>query len=65
MTQKRLLKLLARNARFRAGRGGSWCYLDHDCRSACRNHYAPDSRDQSLGFRVVCIRRNHDSKTNA
>ena len=35
-------------------RGGSWLYNPQDCRSAFRNHYAPGSRRDSIGFRVVC-----------
>ena len=38
-------------------RGGSWNYLDWDCRSASRvNHFARN-RYNTLGFRVVCILR--------
>ncbi|NJL88217.1 MAG: formylglycine-generating enzyme family protein [Leptolyngbyaceae cyanobacterium SM1_1_3] len=35
-------------------RGGSWCYLPSDCRSAYHNGGDPDIRDDSLGFRVAC-----------
>ncbi|NJO74943.1 MAG: formylglycine-generating enzyme family protein [Leptolyngbyaceae cyanobacterium RM1_406_9] len=35
-------------------RGGSWNYAPWDCRSAYRNSYSPDNRNDSFGFRVVC-----------
>jgi formylglycine-generating enzyme required for sulfatase activity len=35
-------------------RGGSWCYYAHNCRSANRRGFLPDSRSYYLGFRV-CI----------
>lgn len=33
-------------------RGGSWCYYPRACRSSFRHKYAPEARDNSLGFRV-------------
>ena len=36
-------------------RGGSWNYDPRFCRSAYRNYSHPDRRDDSLGFRVVCL----------
>jgi len=35
-------------------RGGSWHINPRNCRSACRYNNSPDSRYDSLGFRVVC-----------
>jgi formylglycine-generating enzyme required for sulfatase activity len=35
-------------------RGGSWYGFPKDCRAAHRNHYAPDSRYNDFGFRIVC-----------
>ncbi|HOX25171.1 MAG TPA: SUMF1/EgtB/PvdO family nonheme iron enzyme [Candidatus Krumholzibacteria bacterium] len=34
-------------------RGGSWFYSSQDCRSAARGTFPPDSRDDTVGFRVV------------
>lgn len=34
-------------------RGGSWCDLGWNCRSACRYHRSPTDRDSDTGFRVV------------
>ncbi|WP_414551644.1 formylglycine-generating enzyme family protein [Anabaena sp. CCY 0017] len=34
-------------------RGGYWLYYPRYCRSAFRNRYEPDSRDDAIGFRVV------------
>ena len=39
----------------RVNRGGSWDGSPRYCRSACRNCSAPDYRDFSVGFRVVCV----------
>jgi formylglycine-generating enzyme required for sulfatase activity/tRNA A-37 threonylcarbamoyl transferase component Bud32 len=39
----------------RALRGGSWYSFPKDCRAAYRNHYAPESRYDDFGFRVVCV----------
>jgi formylglycine-generating enzyme required for sulfatase activity len=36
-------------------RGGSWINNPRNCRSAFRNSYHPDFRDNSFGFRVVCL----------
>jgi formylglycine-generating enzyme required for sulfatase activity len=36
-------------------RGGSWYYGPGGCRSAYRDHYSPDCRDFSIGFRVACV----------
>ncbi|MFI0403988.1 MAG: formylglycine-generating enzyme family protein, partial [Cyanobium sp.] len=36
-------------------RGGSWRFGPGVCRSACRNHYPPDSAYDVIGFRVVCL----------
>ena len=35
-------------------RGGGWNYSARYCRAACRYHSAPDARNFSFGFRVVC-----------
>jgi formylglycine-generating enzyme required for sulfatase activity len=35
-------------------RGGSWFDVPRSCRSATRNFNSPDSRDDVIGFRVVC-----------
>jgi formylglycine-generating enzyme required for sulfatase activity len=35
-------------------RGGSWSYDLVNCRSALRLRFNPDSRNDNLGFRVVC-----------
>ncbi len=37
----------------RVCRGGSWYYASQDCRSAARGKYYPDSRDNTVGLRVV------------
>jgi len=34
-------------------RGGSWFYASRDCRSAARDSRAPDSIDDTVGFRMV------------
>jgi formylglycine-generating enzyme required for sulfatase activity len=36
-------------------RGGSWYYGPRDCRSACRNYFAADTRYGNVGFRVVSV----------
>jgi formylglycine-generating enzyme required for sulfatase activity len=36
------------------GRGGSWCFSPHVCRSACRRSAYRRVNDSSYGFRVVC-----------
>jgi formylglycine-generating enzyme required for sulfatase activity len=36
-------------------RGGSWYYIPRFCRSAFRNWYRPDFRDDDVGFRVCCL----------
>ena len=38
---------------FRVLRGGSWCYLAEDCRSANRVRFSPSRRSSSSGFRLV------------
>ncbi|PSB33941.1 formylglycine-generating enzyme family protein [Stenomitos frigidus ULC18] len=38
----------------RVPRGGSWLNNPRHCRSASRSFNAPDSRDDAVGFRVVC-----------
>jgi formylglycine-generating enzyme required for sulfatase activity len=38
----------------RVGRGGSWIAYPRYCRSAYRNRDAPDSQDNTFGFRVCC-----------
>ena len=38
----------------RVVRGGSWYDLPRFCRSACRYGYQPSSKNNDLGFRVVC-----------
>lgn len=66
MKQKQLLELLARRVRSRVLRGGSWGNLGGNCRSDFRLSSArnwPDPRNDYLGFRMVLIRRNHDTKT--
>jgi sulfatase modifying factor 1 len=35
-------------------RGGSWLYGQDGARSAARGRYAPDFRDDRIGFRVLC-----------
>jgi formylglycine-generating enzyme required for sulfatase activity len=35
-------------------RGGAWCQNGKECRSAFRGNEAPDFRDGTIGFRVVC-----------
>ncbi|NET47515.1 MAG: formylglycine-generating enzyme family protein [Merismopedia sp. SIO2A8] len=42
----------------RVVRGGSWYYDSRDCRSASRSHSLPDTRDYTLGFRVVLAPRS-------
>jgi len=34
-------------------RGGSWYYYSRDCRSASRDTYYPNSKDDVVGFRIV------------
>jgi formylglycine-generating enzyme required for sulfatase activity len=41
------------NATYRVLRGGSWYNDPVDCQSASRVRYAPEDRDNSIGFRVV------------
>ena len=41
----------------RVRRGGSWDYDPRNCRSACRYDLSPSSRDDSVGFRLVCEAR--------
>jgi formylglycine-generating enzyme required for sulfatase activity len=36
----------------RVGRGGSWGYVEGNCRSAVRNGYVPGGTGNSVGFRV-------------
>jgi serine/threonine-protein kinase len=38
---------------YRALRGGSWLYVDNDCRAAVRNDNAPAVRNSNDGFRCV------------
>jgi len=40
-------------------RGGSWNYSARYCRAACRYHTAPDLRNFSFGFRLVCALTGH------
>jgi serine/threonine protein kinase/formylglycine-generating enzyme required for sulfatase activity len=40
---------------FRVTRGGSWCNMGTNCRSACRNIDLPSSRSGKIGFRVVLV----------
>ena len=42
---------------YRVYRGGSWYYDPRSCRSAYRDHDAPDIRDYLIGFRVVVAPR--------
>jgi formylglycine-generating enzyme required for sulfatase activity len=44
----------------RVVRGGSWLNSPLDCRSAFRNFYASDNRNDNLGFRVM-LRLQHSS----
>ena len=37
----------------RVVRGGSWHYRGGYCRSACRNRYTPDDRNDFVGFRLA------------
>ena len=39
----------------RTVRGGCWGMLMSDCRSAARRGHAPDSRSDTIGFRVVMV----------
>lgn len=39
----------------RVHRGGSWNYLDRDCRVSYRSYHKPDVRYDVVGFRVVCL----------
>ncbi len=40
---------------YRLLRGGSWAPYPPDCRAACRDYLgSPDSRSDSVGFRVAC-----------
>ena len=36
-------------------RGGCWDYDYLDCRSACRQFKSPSFRDNTHGFRIVCL----------
>jgi len=36
-------------------RGGSWLTFPWGCRSACRSGNQPDSANNNVGFRVVCL----------
>lgn len=63
MTQRQLLELLARQVRNRVLRGGAWINDGHICRVVARINYEPSVRFLSIGFRVVCVRRQHDTKT--
>jgi formylglycine-generating enzyme required for sulfatase activity len=38
----------------RVRRGGSWFMSPNTCRSAARGNLSPDSRNNDVGFRVVC-----------
>ncbi len=42
-----------RRGTWRVLRGGSWNNSGHLCRAARRNKYAPDFRNDAIGFRVV------------
>lgn len=63
MTQRQMLETLARQANSRFLRGGSWLNDGLNCRSAYRFNYFPDYRNDVVGFHVVLIRRQHDTKT--
>ena len=39
----------------KAIRGGSWGYYPYYCRSAYRDNYLRDVRNDNFGFRVVCV----------
>ncbi|PSR14612.1 MAG: hypothetical protein DA408_00075 [Bacteroidetes bacterium] len=39
----------------RVFRGGSWYSYAADCRSAFRNNYSPDSRNDFVGFRLIFV----------
>jgi len=39
----------------RVARGGAWNMPAPDCRSAARRAYSPDTRSESIGFRVVLV----------
>jgi formylglycine-generating enzyme required for sulfatase activity len=45
-----------KNAESRLVRGGSWYHYPHHCRSAFRYPDDPASRNDDLGFRVMCLR---------
>jgi sulfatase modifying factor 1 len=40
----------------RVVRGGSWIHGARSCRSANRDGYAPDDRNDGVGFRVFLLR---------
>jgi hypothetical protein len=42
-------------------RGGSWNNNAQNCRSAIRNHNAPDNRNNNLGFRLASSRQRPDA----
>ncbi|QDU19393.1 SUMF1/EgtB/PvdO family nonheme iron enzyme [Urbifossiella limnaea] len=39
----------------KVARGGAWNMPSPDCRSAARRAYTPDTRSESIGFRVVLV----------
>jgi sulfatase modifying factor 1 len=39
----------------KVARGGAWNMPAPDCRSAARRAYSPDTRSESIGFRVVLV----------
>jgi len=47
---------------YRVLRGGPWSINPGICRSAIRDGYGPDNRDNYCGFRVVCVPRTHQVK---
>jgi eukaryotic-like serine/threonine-protein kinase len=51
---------LADNNQNRLLRGGSWCLLFYNCRSANRYYHARVDSRSSVGFRVVMVRRKSE-----
>ncbi|HEX4614025.1 MAG TPA: SUMF1/EgtB/PvdO family nonheme iron enzyme [Urbifossiella sp.] len=39
----------------KVARGGAWNMPSHDCRSAARRSFPPDTRSDAIGFRVILV----------